>query len=565
MTDMCVNRGWIPRLLCQAGTLNALEEAEIMVLGRSRVKTSPAFPRALTSHSGDWRFSAGTPIYEASVDLDGAFPGYVERGSRAEHVRLSVYDHGLTIDEGKTNGFYLSFDQIIATDDLDFASEDDQMLRIRYREGDESRLFTLRLRSPRLVIRGSGNRKTSKLRTILNQLEVRGGPVDDLPDDAFLTSWGETDAFGGEAMVWHGHASASILLTGERIPCDVFITSKSIVWGKDARSPISRVPLASIRDVTPGHASGKGHPPAAYVGIGDSQFDRVEFPFVFDSYENSDRNALERSAFIVHLRSRKVALTHPQAPDQPWMRAPMVEQQSASIWPAGVTAIRVQQDLSRPVPIRQSDDVQVETPSVPSFRDPVARLRPDRGVITAHDWSYPGEAVKAWPSSVLPLAQTVNGVAAEEPIAEEDRLLSEFSPPESPVAGLGIERTVPLPVDDPVRAYEADALASLHDVLDVVRRREKGDKKATIYRRPPSGAALTTALESVVDRLGRNELDQDQATSRKLRLIALDDAARRLDVLLPLHANGAISIQELRNRTDALCHELSAALFASSR
>ena len=64
-----------------------------MVLGRSRVKTPPAFPRALTSQPADWHLSTGHPIYETNVDLSGAFPGYVERGGRLDHVHYkSVVD-----------------------------------------------------------------------------------------------------------------------------------------------------------------------------------------------------------------------------------------------------------------------------------------------------------------------------------------------------------------------------------------------------------------------------------------------------------------------------------------
>ena len=113
--------------------------------------------------------------------------------------------------------------------------------------------------------------------------------------------------------------SASLALTGDRSPCDVFITAKSLVWGRDARSPISRVPLASIRDVTPGKSGSRSGQAAAFVGLGDGSHDRVEFPFVFDAYGTDDRNALERSAFVVHLRSRPVALAYPGSPYRPWL------------------------------------------------------------------------------------------------------------------------------------------------------------------------------------------------------------------------------------------------------
>jgi hypothetical protein len=414
------------------------------------------------------------------------------------------------------------------------------------------------------MLRTGSNRRASKLLTVLQEHGVAGGPVDDIPADSFVTHWGDTEAFGSEAMVWHGHASASMLLTGETIACDVFITSKSLVWGKDARSPISRVPISAIRDVTPGHAGSRGHQPAAYIGIGDGEFDRVEFTFTFDSYESADRNALERAAFIVHLRSRNVALSHPAAPKQPWMRAPQHEPLPSPIWPSSVTANRGQYDLTRSA-LPVSVDTISPTTRVSNFRDPAERLRPDRGVITAHDWSSDGQSVSSWPATVLPMARTVNGVALEEPNPDEDRVLSEFSPPESPVRSADRSNPAPMPIEDPVRAYETEALSSLNEVLSIVRRRESGEKLAHANRRPPSGAALATALASVVDRVERDLIDPEAALLKKRRLLTLDDVSRRLDVLLPLHANGAISIRELRDRTDALCVELNGALFSGSR
>jgi hypothetical protein len=85
-----------------------------------------------------------------------------------------------------------------------------------------------------------------------------------------------------------------------------------------------------------------------------------------------------------------------------------------------------------------------------------------------------------------------------------------------------------------------------------------------LTRRPPAGAALSDALEAIVDRMGRGDMAPDQATRRKSLLLGLDDAVRRLDVLLPLHANGAVTIAELRARCDALCADLGAVLFAGT-
>jgi hypothetical protein len=372
-------------------------------------------------------------------------------------------------------------------------------------------------------------------------------------------------------------------LTGDRIPCDVFITSKSLVWGKDARSPISRVPLHAIRDVTPGQGGSRAQHPAAFIGIGDSVHDRIEFSFVFDTYDTEDRNALERSAFVVHLRSRPVPLAYPQAPQQPWITPELPEPLHAPIWPSSVTALRAPQAADQWRPERHHDATP-ENPPVAAFRDPAERLRPDRGVMTAHSWT-PGDPASAWPQPVVPIADVVDGAAIEEPVASADVVLSEWSVPDSmpaiadAPAGPTARRitvitpkphgpaAVPAPAKptDPVQAYEVNAVASLTDILDVVRRREAGELDAITTKRPPSGLALSAALETIVDRMGRGDLTPEQATRLKTRLLGLDDATRRLDVLLPLHANGAVTTAELRSRCDGLCADLGSILFAGTR
>jgi hypothetical protein len=528
----------------------------------------------------DWRSRLGTPVFETIADLHGAFPGYLECGARLDHVQLRVYESALTIDEGRNRGFLLPFGEIIATDEGEADSIEEQLIRIRYRDGADSRLFAIRPRANRLAIRGG--RRSIRLLDELRARNVPAGPLDDIPVDAFVTNWGETDAFGNEAMVWHGHASASLMLTGDRFACDVFITSKSLVWGRDARSPISRVPLHAIRDVTPGQGGSRSQHPAAFIGIGDSAHDRIEFSFVFDTYDTEDRNALERSAFVVHLRSRPVPLAYPQAPQQPWLLPEHPEPVHAPIWPSSVATLRAPLGAGMWRPERDEEEPDQRT--VAPFRDPAERLRPDRGVMTAHRWASPGDPVTAWPQPVLPIAEVIEGAAVEEPVASGDVVLSEWSVPETmpaiadtpasrPARAITVIKSEGLDVTpavstsaqlDPVRDFEVEILATLTEILDVIRRREDGDISAELNRRPPTGSALSIALEAIVDRMGRGDMAPDQATRRKSLLLGLDDAVRRLDVLLPLHANGAVTTAELRTRCDALCADLGAVLFAGT-
>jgi hypothetical protein len=547
---------------------------------------STAAAQAAPPADPSWHDAAGTLVYETACELGGAFPGYAEQGARMEHAQVRLYEHMLVVDEGRPRGFALPFDRIVATDDGDQTDIDDAMIRVRYRDGEETRLFALRPRASRLMFRGG--RRTFRLLDELAALGVPGGPLDDIPGDTYITSWGETDAFGHETMVWHGHASAPLTLRGERSGCDVFITSKSLVWGRDARSPIARVPIESIRDVTPGHGGARDPHPMAFVGIGDSEFERVEFAFVFDAHDTEDRNALERSAFVVHLRSRQVTLAYPEKPVQPWAIATveLIEEMPKPLWPEHSVAVRQPNRLGQRIRDRIGGD-EIDEPRKPAFNDPAERLRPDRGVITAEDWTTQGDTVSSWP---VPAAAAIDVIESEaidvEPIHSADVVLSEWAPPESPFVerpaeqprvsaaptpeSAAVVELIVAPALDPdsdagdrAQAFEVEALAVLSDLLGVIRRLEAGEADAVTSHRPPSGGSLAEALDAVTGRHERGEIDAETASAQRARLLNLDDVMRRLDVLLPLHANGAVTTAELSTRRDALCADLSAALFAS--
>lgn len=565
-----------------------------MVLGlsRGRMRTAAATQLAIPADSS-WHDSAGSLVYETACEVTGAFPGYADQGARMEHAQVRLYERMLVVEEGRQRGFALSFDQIVATDDGDQTDIENAMIRVRYRDGEETRMFALSPRASRLMFRGG--RRAFRLLDELTGLGVPGGPLDDLPSETFVTTWGETEAFGHETMVWHGHASASLMLSGERGACDVFITSKSLVWGRDARSPIARVPIESIRDVTPGHSGTRDQQPMAFIGIGDSGFDRIEFSFVFDAHDTYDRNALERSAFVVHLRSRQVALAYPQKPLQPWI-LPMeiIEDAPKSLWPDHPVALRQPNRLGQRIRDRVASD-EAEEPRKPAFSDPAERLRPDRGAITSADWTAQGDTVSSW---AVPATSAVDFIELDvietQPIPNEDSptadvMLSEWAPPESPFANLiekepTIEAAAPIAEPQPVtelivtpvlepepdagdraQAFEVEALAALSDILAVIRQREAGDRTASTEHRPPTGSTLAAALDAVTARHERGEIDADVASEQRARLLSLDDVMRRLDVLLPLHANGAVTTTELSTRRDALCADLSDALFTGNR
>ena len=539
-----------------------------MVLGLIKPRTRAEFALAPVEDPRiAWEASRGRLVHECIGDLSGAFPGYTDLGGRLDHAQIRIWERFLVVDESSKNGFALDLDRIVATDDGELDSFGDGIIRIRYQDGNETRLFSIRPRAGRLTLRGS--RRSLRLCDELFALGVPGGPVDDVPIDTFITHWGDTQAFGHEAVVWHGLASASLALTGERAPCDVFITSKSLVWGRDAKSPISRVPLTSIRDVTPGKSGVRSMQAAAFVGFGDSGHDRMEFPFVFDSYDTEDRNALERSAFVVHLRSRPVALAYPEAAYRPWI-PPVFDalEMPSPLWPSNPVVVRGSHRLGERVTRTKVAEIDSDEPRKPKHSDPAERLRPDRGVITAEEWIARGDVVSSWPLNPVPEPiEDIEAVADEQ---ADDVVLSEWSVPESMASAADAclpetQRADPAvcAVLPAVCAFEAAAITTLSATLEMIRRRESGDLDAGLAGPPPSGTTLTAALDEVIEAMARGDVAPELALKRKQRLLSLDDAAHRLTVLLPLHANGAITTDELLARRDALCAELGLTFFVA--
>lgn len=536
-----------------------------MVLGLIRPRTRVDFSLTPVEDPAiAWEASRGRLVHECVGDLNGAFPGYTETGGRIDHAQIRLWERYLVVDETSKHGFALSLDQIIATDDGEPDAFGEGGVRIRYQDGAESRLFSLRPRAGRLTLRGG--RRSNRLFDELYALGVPGGPVEDVPVDAFITHWGDTQAFGHEAVVWHGLASASLALTGDRSPCDVFITAKSLVWGRDARSPISRVPLAAIRDVTPGKSGSRSGQAAAFIGLGDGSHNRVEFPFVFDAYGTDDRNALERSAFVVHLRSRPVALAYPGAPYRPWLPpVPSAFDLPEPLWPSNSVVVRAPERLGERVTLVRDPKAEADETKKPRHADPAERLRPDRGVVTAEEWIAKGDAAPSWP--VTPLPEPIDEAEA---LAAEDVVLSEWSVPESVASSadaclIDVQHSAadaPVCVELPaVCAFEAAAILTLSETLEVIRRRVNGDMEARPASRPPSGTTLAAALDEVIEAMARGDVAPELALKRKQRLLALDDTAHRLTVLLPIHANGAITTDELLARRDALCAGLGATFF----
>jgi hypothetical protein len=294
-----------------------------MVLGTTReqprIEGRTEGEDASTAFSPDhWRAERGAVRWESGADLAGGFPGFADRGGRLIGVQLRLTDRYLLVEEGRPHGFGLALSWLLGAD-LVLASRSeraDPCLRVRFTDGFQVRTFLARFRGSLLAPRGG--RRAEQALAALHSLGLAeaGEPLPAEPDVAH--SWDEAARFDGENVIWSGRASAVLGANGERAACDVWLTTRSIIWGSSVGDGILRLPCEAILDAVPVDLADRARTPAVYVACADEWGGRHEFPFVFDRDSPPQRNVRERGAFLVGLRSRGVALGTPPLLPQPW-------------------------------------------------------------------------------------------------------------------------------------------------------------------------------------------------------------------------------------------------------
>ena len=296
-----------------------------MVLGlnRSRLRSDASGLFAVRPspikliQTGDWATERGAVLFESNADLLGGFPGYADRGCRLENVRLVVTESYLLIDEGLANGFGLPIRWIEGTALVQHSGKSDSALRIFYRERGAPHCFTIRFGASRLGSRGVS--RSQRVQQVLLSTGLTDRFAADAPQEPnFTLPWDQTREFESENAIWTGRATAPLQVGSENIASDVWLTTKSLIWGGGAGNGLNRIPLTLLMDLVSTRIKDRAGTPVVYISIGDARTGRFELPFIFDLHAPPDRNFRERGAFLVGLRSRGLPDGKPAATLQPW-------------------------------------------------------------------------------------------------------------------------------------------------------------------------------------------------------------------------------------------------------
>jgi hypothetical protein len=294
-----------------------------MVIGLTRAR--PRYePRSVFSlvplHrsivSDDWQSNRGAVRFEASCDLFGGFPGFAQVGGVHAGAQLRLTDHFLLIDDGKTSGFGLPISWLEGAVVLPLPGRDEPGLRIFFRDGPCPRVFTIRFRGGRLSMRA--HRRAEHAFNVLTSLGMSDKyELDPLLEPSFRVPWDQTREYEMENVVWTGATTAPLYIGLDSAPADVWLTTKSLIWGGPGGEGINRMPLPLLQDVITAQVDDRHQTPAVYISFGDETTGRFDLGFLFDRYD-AERNLRERGAFLVGLRSRGIPLGSPVPRYQPW-------------------------------------------------------------------------------------------------------------------------------------------------------------------------------------------------------------------------------------------------------
>lgn len=392
-----------------------------MVLGiaRERVKQADAGRvRDAAWHPGrpgeaGWREERGQIRLECPVDVIGGFPGGGHRGARLDGAHLRITDRYLLVDEGRPHGFGLPIGWLCGVQSIPQADRSSKALRVRYLDGAIHRTFVLRFRSPLLTL-GSPRRAEQAI-AALHAAGLRDSAASAVARDPGLTlGWDEAARYEQENVIWNGRVTAPIGTGLERAGCDVWLTTRSLIWGSGTGEGIQRAALEQIRDVTAVDVTGRTATPSLIVGFEDAGGDRHDLAFLFNR-QTPERNVRERGACLVGLRSRGLSLGVLPTLVQPWQPVSLALSEVPSRFPSAGVALAG--DLG-PSSHPELDPVE------PLLEAPVAAGRPGAAELGAPAASgLLVEASPALPAEEWPVEAVGNSVEARtmpSPIPSEE-------------------------------------------------------------------------------------------------------------------------------------------------
>jgi hypothetical protein len=266
-----------------------------------------------------WAGERGAICWSATADIAGAFPGFGQRGGLLLGTKLRVSERYLLADEGRGHGFGLPLATIrrLAVGTVGEAgARPKAVLHVTYDDGRTERGFSIRPRSVRFgwsrdhigdalaAFRGAGHE-----------------PAPATATPSFLVSWEEARRFRDENVIWSGRATAPVDPLGfRRAGCDVWLTTRSLMWSIGAKHGINRVPLDHAVDALPVGLLDHACNPGLVIGYLDGHRLRHDLVLIFDRHPQAERNERERGAMLVGLRSRGIAPGVEAMVEQPWRR-----------------------------------------------------------------------------------------------------------------------------------------------------------------------------------------------------------------------------------------------------
>ena len=236
-----------------------------MVLGLSRERTTLARRAPVLERTGpvygwdDWLIERGSVQWEAPADLTGGFPGFGAHGCRLECGQVRVTERFLLVNEGKGNGFGLPLGWLVDADVIPSPLRGDRgevVLRVRYNDRDRVRTFLVRFRGPFLALRGP--RRAEQAMAALREVGLEAGAEDipPLPEDHPFRPGGRQVRAGERHLerrrLGGGRAGR------ESASCDVWLTTRSVIWGGSMGDGVLRLSLDRILDVVPSELDGRG-------------------------------------------------------------------------------------------------------------------------------------------------------------------------------------------------------------------------------------------------------------------------------------------------------------------
>jgi len=545
-----------------------------MVLGVSRLRLWPRgkFVEAMAiapelraqpeSEIKHWIAERGDVLFEAEGEIFGGFPGFAERGGRLERARLRVTQRYLLVNEREPTGFGIPISLIEGIVLTPLSPWDELGLQVLYRHGDLSRLFAIRFR------RGLGSRIGRRAERMRETLIYAGLPPAladrTLPEPAFHISWNEASRFESENVIWTGRASAPLRVGLPVVPSEVWLTTRSLIWGSPEGDGINRLPLPLLIDVLGAQCADRHRTPVVYIGIGDETTGRYEIPFIFDQLADADRNLRERGAFLVGLRSRGVPFGVPARLIQPW-RKPY--RQSATLVPVDSEAPAAPAASTEVAAAHTSSAEPAPSPAESVVSVTPATVAETTATATLDVVEAPGRnGAAAEPAA--PSEEDV-AVATPEQVESPDEVITEHSSLEAAAAEPAeIEGTVQevetqeeapapnVPTEvaeawETVRAYEAAAIAVFA---------ESRDANSAVHLVPPTAAQQAAALTALHLLARMGALTEEEAERRSTRIVALGEAAVRLRSLIELRDAGHLTEEELAAKRGAIFRHLTSVI-----